>query len=95
MTVETTQVPQRRGEVVLIIAGGELAARAIKHLSARFPGLVVLQEEPETKWQIIRRRTRLLGPISAVGQVVAGLAFRLVACFNMERARQIRQAGQR
>ncbi len=92
MTEQSTSIPQRRGDVVLIVAGGELATRAVKHLSARFPGLVVLQEEPETKWQIIRRRTRLLGPVSALGQVAAGLAFRMVACFNMERARQIRQA---
>lgn len=89
MTAGSNPVAQRRGEVVLIIAGGELAERAVKHLAARFPGLVVLQEEPETKWQIIRRRARLLGPLSAVGQVVAGLAFRLVARFNMERARQV------
>lgn len=91
MTDNATPIPQRRGDVVLIIAGGELAARAIKHLSARFPGLVVLQEEPEGKWQIIRRRIRLLGPTRAIGQMVAGFAFRLVARFNMERARQIRQ----
>lgn len=84
-------VPRRRGDVVLIVAGGELASRAMKHLSARFPGLVVLQEDPETKWQIIRRRIRLLGPINAIGQVFAGFAIRLVACFNMERADQIRR----
>lgn len=89
MTDNLTQPPIRRGEVVLIVAGGELADRAIRHLSARFPGLVVLREEPETKWQIIRRRTRLLGPLSALGQVAAGLVFRLVARFNMERAREI------
>jgi folate-dependent phosphoribosylglycinamide formyltransferase PurN len=83
---------QRRGEVVLIVAAGELAERAVKHLSARFPGLVVLQEAPETKWRIIRRRTRLLGPVAAWGQVAAGLAIRLVARFNMARAREIRQA---
>jgi hypothetical protein len=45
-----TDEPQRRGDVVLIVAAGELAERAVKHLSARFPGLVVLQEGPETKW---------------------------------------------
>ncbi|MGI9479666.1 MAG: formyl transferase [Hyphomicrobiaceae bacterium] len=89
MTAGSTPVAQRRGEVVLIVAGGDLAARAVKHLAARFPGLVVLQEEPETKWQIIRRRARLLGPLNAAGQVAAGLAFRLVARFNMERARQV------
>ena len=84
--------PSRRGDVVMIVAGGELAERAIKHMSARFPGLVVLQEEPETKWQIIRRRTRLLGPVHAFGQVLAGFVIRLVARFNMERAREIRAA---
>ncbi|MFT5508161.1 MAG: hypothetical protein ACI89J_001232 [Hyphomicrobiaceae bacterium] len=86
------QVSQKRGEVVLIVAGGELADRAIKHLSVRFPGLVVLQEEPETKMQVIRRRIRLLGPISAFGQIMAGFAFRLAARFNMKRALEIRQA---
>jgi hypothetical protein len=87
-----TDEPQRRGDVVLIVAAGELAERAVKHLSARFPGLVVLQEGPETKWQIIKRRTRLLGPIAAWGQVAAGLAIRLVARINMTRAREIRES---
>ena len=73
MADSMTPPPPRRGEVVLIVAGGELASRAIKHLSARFPGLVVLREEPETKWQIIRRRTRLLGPLSALSQVAKRL----------------------
>lgn len=81
----------RRGDVVMIVAGGELAERAVKHMSARFPGLVVLQEDPETKWQIIKRRTRLLGAVNAWGQVAAGVAIRLVARFNLERAREIRQ----
>lgn len=90
--IAPTSAGQRRGEVVLIVAGGELAQRAVKHLAARFPGLVVLQEEPETKWQIIRRRIRLLGPASALGQVLAGFMIRLVARFNLERAREIRQA---
>ena len=78
--------PQRSGDVVLIVAEGELAERAVKHLYARFPGLVVLREGPETKWQIIKRRTRLLGPIVAWGQVAAGLTIRLVARINMARA---------
>jgi len=82
----------RRGEVVFLIAGGELSERAIKHLSARFPGVVVLREAPETKWQIIRRRVRLLGPINAFGQVAAGFVFRVVARFSGERAREIRQS---
>lgn len=91
MDVQNSTMP-RRGDVVLIVAGGELAERAVRHLSARFPGLVVLQEDPETKWQIIRRRTRLLGPVNAWGQVAAGFAIRLVARFNMKRASEIRQA---
>jgi methionyl-tRNA formyltransferase len=59
-------------------------------MSAKFPDLVVLQEEPETKLEIIRRRVRLLGPFRAAGQVLAGFAFRLMARFNAERARSIR-----
>ena len=82
----------RRGDVVMIVAGGELAERAIKHMSARFSGLVVLQEDPENKWQIIKRRTRLLGAVNAWGQVIAGVAIRLVARFNLRRAREIRKS---
>ncbi len=82
----------RRGEVVLLTARGALANRAIAHLSARFPGLVVLQEEPETKWQIIRRRTRLLGAFNAWGQAAAGLVFRLAACRVARRAAELGSA---
>lgn len=90
MTHPINQTSQRRGDVVFIVAGGELAKRAIKHLSVRFPELVVLQEEPETKLQVIRRRIRLLGPINAFGQILAGFVFRVVARLNMKRAQEIR-----
>jgi folate-dependent phosphoribosylglycinamide formyltransferase PurN len=89
--VDGKQYSPRRGDVVMIVAGGELATRAIKHMAVRFPGLVVLQEEPETKWQIIRRRTRMLGAVNAWGQVAAGFMIRLVGRFNMKRANEIRQ----
>ncbi|MBU2532588.1 MAG: formyl transferase, partial [Alphaproteobacteria bacterium] len=45
-----------------------------------------------TKWQIIRRRMRLLGPVNAAGQVLAGLVFRVVARFAAQRADEIRRA---
>ena len=82
----------RRGEVVLIVAGGELAERAINYLSAHFANLVVLREQPETKWQIIKRRTRLLGPLQAWGQVAAGLVIRVIGRLSARRARELRGA---
>lgn len=64
--------------IVLLVAGGELANIAVNDLVARFGPISVLQEEPESKWDILRRRARLVGPLYAVSQAVCGLALKVV-----------------
>ena len=80
---------QRRGEVVLLVARGSLAEWAARKLAERFDGLVILREEPETKAQIIRRRIRLCGLAPAVGQVAAGLLFRVIGQLSRKRIAEV------
>lgn len=79
----------RRGDVVLLVARGSLGEWAALSLARRFNGLVVLREEPETKGQIIRRRIRLCGLVPALGQVAAGLVFRVMARLSQQRLSQV------
>ncbi len=93
MSPETSEIAtSRRGEIVLLVAGGTLAERVQRHLAARFPSLVVLQEQPETRWQIIRRRLRLLGPMAVLGQTLAFFAIRMNAGRARQRAEEIEAA---
>ena len=71
-----TRDPSR---IVLLVAGGKLANIAVNHLAARFGHLTVLKEEPESKWAILCRRARLVGPFYAFGQAACGILLRVVA----------------
>jgi folate-dependent phosphoribosylglycinamide formyltransferase PurN len=66
------------GRVVVLSAGTPLANIVVNGLSARLGPLTVIEEAPETKGLIIRRRARLLGWATALGQVGFGLAQRLL-----------------
>lgn len=74
---------------MLLVAHGSLGEWAALALARRFGGLVVLREEPETKAQIIRRRIRLCGLVPALGQVAAGLVFRLMAKLSQRRISEV------
>lgn len=63
--------------IVLLTAEGTLSRIVVNGLAARLGPLTVIQEQQESKYEIIRRRARLLGPITAAGQVALMLAFRL------------------
>ena len=65
--------------VVLLVAEGKLADIAVNHLAAHFDGITVLREQPESKWAILRRRARLVGPVYAVSQAICGILLKLVA----------------
>src|SRR5688572_15390942 len=67
------------GRVVLLTSGGPMAACVANALARRFGTITVLQEEPETKWQIVRRRARLLGITAALGQAICGVVLNLRA----------------
>lgn len=64
--------------IVLLNAGGDLGWIVANGLAARLGHIVVIEEQPESNLQVIRRRTRLLGPIQAAGQIAFGLVQRLL-----------------
>jgi methionyl-tRNA formyltransferase len=53
-----------------------MAACVANALARRFGTITVLQEEPEPKWRILRRRARLLGTTAAVGQAICGVVLK-------------------
>lgn len=67
------------GRVVLLTSGGPIAACVANALARRFGTITVLQEEPEPKWRILRRRARMLGITAALGQAVCGVVLKLRA----------------
>ncbi len=73
-SIETGNNPRR---IVLLTAEGALSRIVINDLSRRLGPITVIQETPESKSDILRRRIRLLGPVAAAGQVALMLAFRL------------------
>jgi methionyl-tRNA formyltransferase len=70
---------QPAGPIVLLTAGGPMATCVANALARRFGTITVLQEEPEPKWRIMRRRARLLGITAALGQAVCGVVLKLRA----------------
>lgn len=59
----------QRGPVVLLTAGGPMAAALANGLAHRFGTLVVLQEDAESAWALVRRRARRLGWLRVLGQL--------------------------
>ena len=64
--------------IVLLTAGGPLANIIANGLAARLGPITIIEESPESKSQVIRRRVRLQGWLTALGQVGFGLAQRLL-----------------
>ncbi len=64
--------------VVLLTAGGTLANIVANGLAARLGPITLIEEEPEGKAHVIRRRARLQGWATALGQIAFGLAQRLL-----------------
>jgi folate-dependent phosphoribosylglycinamide formyltransferase PurN len=85
--------PLSRTGLVLLMAGGSLGNIAANHLAREFADLVVLREKPESKAAILKRRARLVGPLSAAGQAAAGLVFRLLEKTSRHRVAEICEAG--
>lgn len=63
--------------VVLLISGGTLANIVVNGLNERLGPITVIREAPESKAEVIKRRMRLLGWPTALGQVAFGLAQRI------------------
>lgn len=66
-----------KGGIVLLTAGGSLANIITNGLSARLGPITVIEEKPEMRGQIIRRRARLQSWLTALGQLGFGVAQRL------------------
>jgi folate-dependent phosphoribosylglycinamide formyltransferase PurN len=75
--------------IALLFAGGTLGHIMANGLRARFPGLVVIQEPPEPKALIVKRRARLLGWTAALGQAVFGIAGKVVEKLSRAKQREI------
>lgn len=56
-----------------------MAACVANALAHHFDTITVLQEEPESKWGILRRRIRLLGFMPALGQAICGVMLKMRA----------------
>ena len=63
--------------IVLLTAGGDLGRIVANGLAQRMGRIVVIEEQPESKAEVIRRRVRLLGLVNAAGQVAFGVVQRL------------------
>ena len=64
--------------IAVLIAGGPLAHMLVNGLLDRFGAVSVLQEEPEPKLAIVRRRARLIGWPEALGQAAFGMLQKLI-----------------
>lgn len=64
--------------VVVMTAGGQNPTIVINALHARCPDLHVIEESPESKAEIWRRRARRLGVLQATGQLATMIAARLL-----------------
>lgn len=84
------RLPKRNDQyapVVVLTAGGELSAIVVNGLTRALGPVVVIEENRESKAEILRRRVRLNGVGSALGQVAFGLAQKFV-----QRRREVRIA---
>jgi Formyl transferase len=75
----------RPRRIAVLIAGGPLASMLVNSLAGRFGEISVLQEEPESKMLIVRRRARLIGWTQALGQAAFGLVSKLIARRSAQR----------
>lgn len=77
--------------IVILIAGGALGLIVANGLSRRLGPIIVIEEQPETTRQIIRRRVRLCGMVSTLGQIAQGVLHRLKARGKKDRLAEIWQ----
>lgn len=64
--------------IVILCAGSPLAAMFINGVRKRFPNVMVLREQPESKLTILRRRGRLVGWTQALGQAAFGILAKVI-----------------
>ena len=79
----------RPPRIVLLIAGGPLAAMFVNGMRRHFADVTVLKEEHENKWGITRRRARLVGWPQALGQAAFGVLGKIIAKRSAARLAEI------
>ncbi|MDG3575797.1 formyl transferase [Rhizobium sp. YJ-22] len=87
--MDTHPAPSADRRVVVMTAGGTNPQAVINALAARFPELVVIREQPESKSTLVRRRARRVGWIAALGQLATMVASRLGKSALRRRTQQI------
>ncbi len=75
--MENSTDPFANRRVVVMTAGGTNPQAVINVLATRFPGLAVIQERPESKSVLVKRRARRVGWINALGQLATMVVSRL------------------
>lgn len=71
------------------MAGGPLGNCVANHFAWRFPTLAIIQEAPERKLDILRRRALRKGWTVAIGQAAFGVVYRLGERMHAHRRRQV------
>lgn len=75
--------------ILFLTAGGFNPWMIANRLAARFPGLQIILEEPESKRTLLRRRARRFGWLSAFGQLATMIVSRLGKRFTTRRSEEI------
>jgi hypothetical protein len=75
--------------IAIVTAGGMNPQIIINALSARFPNVTVIEEQPEPKSLLLKRRAKKLGWINAGGQLATMIVSRLGKKFAAARQTEI------
>ena len=81
-------MPDRR-TIIILTAGGNFPWIVINAVAEAFDDVVVLKEHPESKVAFIRRKARLMGWVSAIGQLATMVTSKVGKGFTRERAARI------
>ncbi len=80
---------QTSSRIVVMTAGGVNPQVMINALAKHFPNLHVIQEEPESKGMLLKRRARRFGWFTALGQLATMVASRLGKSVAAKRSEEI------
>ncbi|MCB1505376.1 MAG: formyl transferase [Hyphomicrobiaceae bacterium] len=87
---EQKESPSGERGIVVLMAGGPLGWSVVNGLIERVGPVTVIEEDPESKRDIIKRRLRLAGPVATAGQIAFGVWLRLFARRAQRRIDEIR-----
>ncbi len=68
-----SQHPEPSSPVVLLTTSGDLCTIVVNGLAQRIGALTVIEEVPERRAELIKRRVRLCGRVAVAGQLMCGL----------------------